>query len=195
MKLWVLRHAPVLLPPGLCYGASDVPPDEAATLEAARLASAALPHGLPVWVSALGRAGRLAQHLHLQRPDLGPATVDARLNEMNFGSWELRHWDSIPRSAIDAWTADFDHHRFGGAESTRAVVRRVASALADLRTGVGDSGQALWITHAGVIRALRHLAARGDVPVGEAARWPADAVPHGTLTSLTFTWPGSVRLP
>ena len=27
MKLWLLRHARVLLPDGLCYGASDVPAD------------------------------------------------------------------------------------------------------------------------------------------------------------------------
>ena len=24
MKLWLIRHAPVLLPAGICYGASDV---------------------------------------------------------------------------------------------------------------------------------------------------------------------------
>ena len=186
MKLWVLRHAPVLLPPGLCYGASDVPADEGATLEAARVASTALPRGVPMWVSALGRAGRLAQHLHALRPDLGPAVVDARLNEMDFGSWELQRWNSIPRSAIDAWTADFDHHRFGGVESTREVVGRVACALADLRSRVGADGQALWVTHAGVIRAVRHLAARGDMAVGDASRWPTAAVPHGALMQLTI---------
>ena len=29
MKLWLLRHARVLLPEGLCYGSSDVPADTA----------------------------------------------------------------------------------------------------------------------------------------------------------------------
>lgn len=189
MKLWLIRHAPVLLPPGLCYGASEVLVDERVTQEAAQRAAAMLPRGLPVWVSALGRAGRLARHLQALRPDLGPVIVDARLNEMDFGCWEMQPWDRIPRQAFEAWMADFDGHRFGGVESTRDLVRRVASAVADLCAQLGDAGQALWVTHAGVIRAVRHLAAHGDVPVGDASRWPSGAVPHGELAQLTIRNP------
>jgi alpha-ribazole phosphatase len=59
VKLWLLRHA----------------------------AAAVLPLGLPVWVSALGRAQALAQTLQRLRPDLGAPTTDPRLNEMDFGQW------------------------------------------------------------------------------------------------------------
>ena len=40
MKLWLVRHAQVLLPPGICYGATDVAADAAATLRAAQALAA-----------------------------------------------------------------------------------------------------------------------------------------------------------
>ena len=63
MKLWLLRHARVLLPSGLCYGASDVPADEALTAKAAQAIAPLLPAGLPVRVSDLRRAQQLHQAL------------------------------------------------------------------------------------------------------------------------------------
>ncbi|MBA2672547.1 histidine phosphatase family protein [Ramlibacter sp.] len=186
MKLWLLRHAEVLLPPGLCYGASDVAADAAHTREAARAAATQLPAKLPVRVSGLGRAQQLARELHALRPDLGPATVDQRLNEMDFGCWELQRWDAIPRAAMDAWTANFDAHRFGGKESVAMLLSRVADALADVRRALDADGEALWITHAGVIRSIQHIATRGPVPVGEAARWPRTEAPTGGLQAVAF---------
>ena len=73
MKLWLLRHARVVLPTGLCYGASDVAADESLTAEAAQAIAPLLPAGLPVRVSDLGRAQRLHQALRGHRPDLGAA--------------------------------------------------------------------------------------------------------------------------
>jgi alpha-ribazole phosphatase len=49
--------------------------------------------------------------------------------------------------------ADFAHHRFGGAESTQQVIDRVAGALHDLRAS--QAREAVWVTHAGVIRAVQ----------------------------------------
>ena len=40
MRLWLVRHAEVAAPPGLCYGASDLPADAAATRERALAAGA-----------------------------------------------------------------------------------------------------------------------------------------------------------
>lgn len=184
MKLHLLRHAAVPAWPGLCYGASDLPADEALTQAAAQAAAACLPRELTVWVSQRRRCLRLAGALQALRPDLGPAAVDARLNEMDFGCWELQPWSSIPRKALDDWTADFDEHRFGGVESCGDVLRRVNDALLQCRALAGPHGQALWITHAGVIRAVQHLVAHGAVPVGAAANWPRTPVPQGGLLTV-----------
>lgn len=177
MKLWLLRHARVTLEAGLCYGASDVPADPALTRVAAESAAALLPRGLPVCVSGLGRAQQLGRELHALRPDLGPAVTDPRLNEMNFGHWELQPWDAMPRAAFDAWMADFAHHRFGGAESTQQIIERVADALDDLRTQ--SVGEAVWVTHAGVIRAVQYIATHGRGPIRYASQWPREAPAPG----------------
>ncbi|WP_334118920.1 histidine phosphatase family protein [Limnobacter sp.] len=175
MKLWLIRHAPVLLPVGICYGASDVLADDAASLQAAQLAAEDLPSGLSVRVSGLRRAQQLANHLAVLRPDFPAAIVDARLNEMNFGCWEMQPWDAVPQVAFDAWLADFDHHCFGGAESTHVVLQRVGKALQNMQ------GDELWITHAGIIRAVQWIVANGVVPVQQAANWPATAVEPGGM--------------
>ena len=178
MTLWLMRHAPVLLPAGICYGASDVPADDGASREAARRAAQQLPQGLTVRVSGLQRAQQLASHLATFRPDLPTAIVDPRLNEMNFGCWEMQAWNSVPQSAFDAWLADFDYHRFGGIESTQCVLKRVAEVLKH------QQSDALWIAHAGVIRAVQWLVEHGRAPVKQAANWPGTVVEPGGLWSV-----------
>lgn len=177
MKLWLLRHARVELEEGLCYGASDVPASTALTQQAAEAAAAFLPPGLPVWVSGLGRAQQLARALGSLRPDLGAPVIDTRLNEMDFGRWELQRWDAIPRDAFDIWMADFAHHRFGGAQSTQQLINRVADALDDLRTQAFN--EAVWVTHAGVIRAAQFVVARGRGPITDVTQWPREAPEPG----------------
>ena len=179
MKLWLLRHARVVLPPGLCYGASDVPADESRTAAAARAIAPLLPAGLPVRVSDLGRAQQMHRALCQHRSDLGEARTDPRIREMDFGSWELQRWDAVPRTAFDTWMADFAHHRFGGAESVDQLITRVADAIDDTRAAVGSDGAALWITHAGVIRSALFLVQHGRRPIAAATEWPKDAPETG----------------
>lgn len=186
MKLWLLRHAPVQLAPGLCYGASDVPADDALSRRAALVAAAILPRGLPVLVSGLGRARQLAAYLQSLRPDLSPMRVDARLNEMNFGCWELQPWAAVPPAEFDAWLADFANHRFGGVESTQQVIDRVAAVLADMQASLGTNGQALWITHAGVIRAAQYIASCGSTLIPNADKWPRWSPAPGESMNLVI---------
>ncbi|MDO5288118.1 MAG: histidine phosphatase family protein [Pseudomonadota bacterium] len=187
MTLWLLRHAPVLPPPGaadgagaLCYGASDWPADAAATARAAQAVAAQLPAGLRVRTSPLRRCQQLAQALHALRPDL-PALTDERLREMDFGAWEGRSWSTIPEAELRAWTDDFAHARPGGhGESVRAFMARVGSAWDEARA---QAQPMLWITHAGVMRAAL-LLSRGTRCPASAAHWPADALPFGQARVL-----------
>lgn len=182
MKLWLLRHAAVQLEAGLCYGASDVPADLALTQQAASAMAGVLPSGLPVRVSGLVRAAQLARALGALRPDLPLAVVDVRLNEMDFGEWELQAWNAVPRIAFDRWMANFGQHRFGGAESTQMVLNRVAAALEEQRAARVD--EAMWITHAGVIRAVQYLALHGTEPIRDPAQWPTRAPATGGYICL-----------
>ncbi len=184
MTLWLVRHAQPLVAPGICYGALDVPADTQATAAAARALAAVLPHGLPVYRSPLQRCEQLAQAVCGLRPDLTFQT-EARLAEMDFGCWEGVPWAQIPRAALDAWTADFGAHRFGGVENANAVLQRVAAAWNE----AGD-GDAVWITHAGVIRAAT-LISQGVPAVTAAAQWPQHAPAYGHWCCLEANRPGN----
>jgi alpha-ribazole phosphatase len=148
VKLHLVRHPQPEVPPGLCYGASDVAVDEheLARVQTA-LHAAGLPGTLPVIASPLQRCAQLARRLHSLS-----LRFDARLAEMDFGSWELCAWDTIPRSEVDAWVADLLHYRPGGADCVLDVAHRVAGFMNELRqTG---HAEALLICHAGTIRLL-----------------------------------------
>lgn len=186
MKLWLLRHARVVLPPGLCYGASDVAADAGLTAQAASAIAPLLPAGLPVRVSDLQRAQQMHRALQDHRVNLGEAITDPRIREMDFGAWEQTAWDAVPRAAFEVWMADFADHRFGGAESVGQLMSRVADALDDTRAAVGRDGVALWITHAGVIRSAQYLAQHGRRRIASVKEWPRDAPEPGGWISLAF---------
>ncbi len=174
MKLWLVRHAQPLVEAGICYGASDIAADPAATLTAAQCLAAALPHGVCVLSSPLQRCEQLAQVLRGLRPDLA-YVQDARLQEMDFGQWEGQRWDAIPRAELDGWTAAFDSWRCGGAESVADFMRRVGSVWDETRV---RQQPMVWITHAGVIRAAT-LLAQSLRHIHQADQWPMAAPAWG----------------
>jgi alpha-ribazole phosphatase len=61
---------------------------------------------------------------------------------------------------------------------------RVADALDATRESAGNGGEALWITHAGVIRSAIYLAQNGRRPMASAKEWPRDAPDTGGWTVL-----------
>ena len=186
MRLWLCRHAPVLLDAGICYGTTDVQADPEGTQLAAQQLAQVLPAGCPVWASPLTRTRQLADALSALRPDLGSVVWDARLQEMDFGHWEMHAWDSIGQPAVDEWVSNFAHRPVGGAESTQDVVNRVEAALAQAisqlsaRANKPSTAQDMvWVTHAGVIRAVQFLLNRtqaGDVTLAD---WPKQAPKPG----------------
>ncbi len=179
MKLWLARHAQPLVASGLCYGKTDVPADGQATEAAAKSLAQVLPSAIAVYFSPLQRCEQLSACL---RWHLGGLTYkpESRIAEMDFGQWEGRLWADIPKAEIDAWTANFAHHRAGTTgESVRSFVQRVADALADLP----KDQDALWITHAGVVRAV-HLLAAGKGDMTDASQWPKGTLEFGQFEVL-----------
>jgi alpha-ribazole phosphatase len=181
MKLWLARHALPVVAEGLCYGASDVPADARATCEAAQALAETLPTSLAVSCSPLQRCVQLAEALHGLRADLD-YRCDARIAEMDFGNWEGRRWSDIAKEEFDRWTADFAHHGCGGGESVAQMMARTAAALAHARE---EGADALWITHAGVIRAVGLLAAGIQLP-RSAADWPREGLGFGQCACIEF---------
>jgi alpha-ribazole phosphatase len=143
MRVFLIRHPRPAVTPDICYGASDVDLADEALDCAARL-RALLPAQVPLFSSPLRRCRRLAEALH------DAPRYDARLREMDFGAWELKPWNDIPRAELDAWAAAPMAYAPPGGESVGAVSARVMAFLAD---HIGADGEDLAIvTHAGVMR-------------------------------------------
>jgi alpha-ribazole phosphatase len=179
LTLWLVRHAKPLVEAGICYGALDVAADVAATRVAAIALAAELPRDVTVLVSPLQRCEQLAQVLQGLRPDLS-YKMDARLAEMNFGTWEGQRWDAIPRSELDAWTDAFATWACGGAECVQHFMSRVGAAWDET---LAQAQPTVWITHAGVVRAAT-LLAQGQRQISRADQWPVEAPAFGGWTIL-----------
>lgn len=179
-RLWLARHAVVPGADGRCYGASDWPADPAATLVAARELARQLPIGLTSWVSPLQRCVQLADALHALRPDLSPST-DPRLREFDFGAWEGVRWADVDPAAMARWCDDFAHAPPApGAETVEQLMQRLGAAWDAWRVSGRD---ALWITHAGVLRAVQLLAHGVRLP-RTAADWPQTVAGYGELQTV-----------
>lgn len=185
MKLLLVRHAKPLVPPGTCYGARDIPADARHTAQVARALARRLPDGADVFCSPLQRCAAIAAAVAVLRPDVH-TRLDGRLREMDFGDWEGRPWREIPRAEIEAWTADFAHHRPGGGESVASLLARVARALEETRGRASETGcAAVWITHAGVMRAAM-LLVKGSVSLPQPDRWPRRVLRFGQSIELVL---------
>jgi alpha-ribazole phosphatase len=188
MTLWVVRHARPLIGNGVCYGATDVRADDAATREAALALARALPERAILHTSTLQRCEQLTQILSGLRPDLIYKS-EPRLVEMHFGNWEGVAWDAIAKNALDAWTQDFAGHRFGGQESVSEFMARIAAVWDECRTAQSQSATQsvsttqVWITHAGVARAATLFAQGIRLPVN-AGQWPVAAPDFGAWITL-----------
>ncbi len=88
--------------------------------------------------------------------------LDARLLELDFGSWDGQRWSEIGQEAVDAWVADFCEHRPGGGERLSALLARVAA---------WPASPALIVSHGGWMLARRWHAQHGDA-LPTAAEWP-----------------------
>jgi alpha-ribazole phosphatase len=199
MRLYLVRHPKPLVEAGVCYGASDV----ACCTEALESAAAAvlpeLPSGLKIISSPLSRCEHFAQVLCRREIGLSYKT-DQKLAEMDFGEWEMKAWSSIAPEELAAWTDAFATYRCGGSgESTGMFVQRVAKRLHESLHSGEDQ---MWITHAGVIRAVQWLSSQSWesfialldpaqlLSQLRAADWPSGEVAFGRVyQGRPWDWP------
>jgi alpha-ribazole phosphatase len=183
---WLLvRHPQPEVPVGMCYGQLEVAPIESQLHTAARRLAVHLPPETVVWTSPLQRCELLANTVKALRPDLIIET-DPRIAELHFGSWEGRLWEHIGQAEMAVWTDDFLDHAPGGGESVRQLLLRVDAAWRDtaLRLCVSPTTTVLWITHAGVVRALACLASgRTGGAALTAADWPQESLAFGEMAT------------
>ncbi len=131
MEVILIRHTSVDVPPGICYGQTDVPLKPSFAQEAAVTAEN-LKVYLPfdhVYTSPLTRCVRLATYCGY--PD---AERDKRLMELNFGSWEMKSFDNNDDPRLKEWYADYLNVAATGGESFAMQYQRVSQFLDELKT-------------------------------------------------------------
>ena len=174
MGLILLRHTTPDVQPGICYGQLDL--DVAATFDAeADNVFAALPRIDRIVTSPLKRCHKLAQVIAYRNQC--PFEQDARLMEMDFGTWEGVAWDDVPRAEIDEWVENFLHARPHGGENIMQLRTRAMLAISEW---IDPATQTLIVTHAGIIRIAL---AKGDDPADFNAK-----VDFGQVSVLDYEW-------
>lgn len=150
MRLILIRHPQPSIRPGICYGSSDV----AVAVEETRRSTLALAPALPrkyvIVSSPLRRCADLARAL--AHASSNPTVeFDARLVELDFGSWEMRAWEDIAHAEVDAWAAAPVTWRPGGGERVLEMAHRVREFY---ESKTAEAGDCVVVCHAGTIRLL-----------------------------------------
>ncbi|GAB0119758.1 histidine phosphatase family protein [Acidisoma sp. 7E03] len=151
--LALVRHPAVSGGAGRCYGALDLPLADPADIPPMVAALAPL-QGAAIWTSPRRRCRAVAEAIAAawQAP---PPRLDDRLQEMDFGAWEGRVWDEVPRAALDDWAADLLGFAPPGGESGAHLLARVSSLWAE----IAAQGKAqVLVTHGGPLKILTALA-------------------------------------
>jgi alpha-ribazole phosphatase len=174
VQIYLVRHPPPIGVDGLCYGRLEFPVNEQAFGATVESVFAQMPKqahaNLHVYSSPSSRCMGLARRLAAPREPI----LSDDLMEMYFGDWQGTRWDSISREKLDAWAKDVWGYRPGDGESAEMVAARWERWVHQLRKA--NSGGAVAVTHAGVIRvALARSGLRRD-PSGLEAEIPFGSV-------------------
>lgn len=165
MRISLIRHGPTAWnAEKRVQGSIDIPLSEEGRARMARLAPPAGFESARPFSSPKLRARQTAELLGLVDP-----TLDGRLVEQNWGDWEgLTRAEMLERDGPDAFTRAGLGLAFRppGGESTAEVHARLAGFFRDVAVG----GDAVAVTHMGVLRAAYALATGWDL----SAPMPAD---------------------
>lgn len=176
MEVVLIRHTSVDVPAGVCYGRTDVPLKAGFEEEAARTkhelqALGAFDH---VFSSPLSRCLRLAAYCGFPHPQ-----QDNRLLELDFGDWEMKSFDEITDSRLQAWFDDYLHVAPTNGEAFSDQIRRVGDFLDELKEK--DYGRVAVFAHGGVLLSAQiHV---GALTIEKAFE---SITPFGGIISITI---------
>lgn len=188
MELYLIRHPETIAPKGTCYGRTDFPlkyPVE----DTADSTFSYLPPNFDHFIaSPAPRAVKLANALlskyipNQNRMDIVMHT-DERLLEMDFGDWDGKLWEEIPRKETIPWMKDFVNARTPNGEAFTDLIQRVDLFLEDWKpNGILKQkweeknnqklNSIIVVCHSGPIRAI--LCRINGTPHEEAFKSPVD---------------------
>lgn len=155
----MVRHTAPAITAGTCYGRLDLDlsPTGYAAIPAILADIADFPASA-LWSSPARRCRHLTDAL-AEQYGLAPV-IDPRLHELDFGEWEGRAWNEIPRAKLDRWAAAPLDFAPPGGETGRALLARVHAVHADI---VAFGATLIVVAHGGPLKLLAALC-RGEPP-------------------------------
>ncbi len=174
MEFVLIRHTATALASGFCYGVTDVPLAATAT-EDIRATLAQISRVDAIFTSPAHRC--LALAAALAQRDSVDFSIVPELRELDFGLWEGRRWEDIPRIESDPWAdSPWDRAPPGG-ETEQSLWHRVEAWHGRILTKA--QGRIAVVAHGGPLRILRCLL----LALPPAARW---AWTSGVGAATTF---------
>lgn len=172
MEIYLVRHTAPAVAAGICYGQTDVDTGKSFAHEFAILHSK-LEHleSPAIYSSPLKRCAKLADAF-AEHSGFSEITHDTRLMELNFGEWEMRPWDEVPRGEIEIWAEEHVSQAPPNGESFHDLHHRANAFLDEVSANNNGVARVVVFTHAGVIRAL--LAEALSLPLVNAFRLQID---------------------
>ena len=150
----LVRHAPVQVAQGICYGRQDValsPGWESIVSGLSVLAKGAVCQVLYSYPAqrCWQMAQRLAQSAGME------LRVDHRLAELNFGRWEGVRWQDIDRTLLDEWAQNPEGFAPPEGESGQDLYQRIQSFWREVRQ---REENVCVLSHGGPLRLLSAFA-------------------------------------
>jgi len=148
MEIYLIRHTTPEIEKGICYGQSDLDVASSFESEVSKiLKKVSADTNTKVYSSPLKRCTKLASTF------ANDIYIDDRLMEINFGDWELKKWDDIPRKESDPWMNDFVNISTPNGEAYKDMFQRVNEAFSEI-TSHNEGKKIIIATHGGVIRCI-----------------------------------------
>jgi len=148
MEIYIIRHTTPDIEKGICYGQSDLDVANSFESEVSQILRKVTSNtDTKVYSSPLKRCTKLASKFSNE------IITDDRLMEINFGDWELKKWDDIPRKESDPWMNDFVNVTTPNGETYKEMFQRVNEVFSEI-TSKNEAKKIIIATHGGVIRCI-----------------------------------------
>lgn len=146
MEIYLIRHTTPKIEKGICYGQTDLELSESYTKEFKTIHKTIPKGNYKVYSSPLKRCDLLAKTFS------DTIVYDERLKELDFGDWEMKPWDDIPKATITPWMEDFVNVSVPNGESYIQLEERVNDFFSAIKKTENDQNLII-VSHSGVIRA------------------------------------------
>lgn len=148
MEIYLIRHTKVNIDRNICYGATDVDLADEYLNEfkrlKARLGDLSSTH---IYSSALKRCTMLAEYLSKNN-----FLTDERINELNFGHWEMMPWDKIDQAPFNEWMQNFENIKPPEGESFNDLYARTVGFFKEILNN--EHNKTVIISHSGPIKTI-----------------------------------------